>query len=116
MESNTDVQEVFDELGAGSFKPALESIMSKVALAVMVHGSEKPSGSVKLDLTFARTSDTEQLALAYKMSHTLPTVKGKRSEEIRGASVFFVAKGGRICVDAPQEIWNGQVEMFGGES
>ena len=114
MQSNTDIQEVFEELGAGTFKTSLEAIMSKVALGVMVNGTEKPSGSVKIDLTFARKNETEQLAIAYKLSHTLPTSKGRRSEEIRGASVFFVGKNGKITVQAPDQIWNGQYEMFEG--
>ena len=104
---STDSIEFTGALGGGSFKEHFEGVLSKVAVAVINHGGEKLGGSIKIDLAFTRKSETDQVQALFKLSHTIPTFNGKRAQEIKGGSLFYVDADGCFKESKPISTYAG---------
>ena len=111
----TDVTNFVDELGAGVFKEKLAHILSDVALGVITHGGGKKTGKVTVEFHLAQLGENEQVIIAHKLGFSVPTKRGKRSEEDVTDSTMFVGKGGRMTVDVPKEENSGQFALVHGK-
>ena len=108
---HTNLEMFMDNLGAGTVRDLLERLISEISLACMVHGKKK--GVLKLDMDFLSHPEVDQLVVQHKITYTMPTSTGKKTEETSGDCLFYVGNGGRLFEQPPEEDWRGQVDMFG---
>ena len=97
----TDVQEFIEELGAGTFIKRLALALSSAAQNQLLYGVGNKKSKIGIELSFQQMGDNEQVIVSAKLSNSLPTAKGKKSEEVTNDSVFFVGKRGVLTVNPP---------------
>ena len=107
----TDVNDFFDELGAGVFKQKLAHVLSEVAAGVIAYGGGKRKGKVTIELSIAQLGENEQLLINQKLAFELPLKRGKRMETDVTDSAFFVGIGGEITATEPREENSGQFNL-----
>lgn len=106
--TKTNVNNFIGELGAGAFALKLAYILSEAALNQMNFGQGNKKSKVNIEFSFQQMGDNEQVIISHKLSKSLPTKRGKKTEEDTTESVFFVGKGGVMTIEPPKEDNNGQ--------
>jgi hypothetical protein len=109
--SGTNVDDFIDELGAGVFKEKLAHVLSEAALGTVLHGIGNKKGKVIIEIGFQQIGDNNQLIVTHKLGTTVPTKRGKRSEEDTTDTPFFVGKGGVLTIGPPKEEDGGQLNL-----
>ena len=109
--SKTNVNDFIDELGAGVFKEKLGHVLSDAAMATVMHGIGNKKGKVCIEFTFQQIGENEQVVVSHKLSSSLPTKRGKKSEEDTTDTPMFVGKGGILTIDQPKEDDHGQFSL-----
>lgn len=104
----TDVNDFIEELGAGVFKEKLAHILSEAALGTVHFGQGNKKGKVTIELTLQQIGENEQVIVSHKLSNSIPTKRGKKSEEDITETPFYVGKGGVLTINPPKEDNNGQ--------
>ncbi|MCB0257028.1 MAG: hypothetical protein KDI55_25190 [Anaerolineae bacterium] len=107
----TNVQDFMGELGAGVFENKLAHTLSEVAAGTVTHGDRATKGKVVIEITMTPVGDHDQLVLSHKLSMTVPTRRGKRSEEDTTETPMFVGKGGMMTATPPREEASGQFTL-----
>ena len=113
--SNTNVSAFISSLSAGIIEEKLSIILSKAALATALHGEGNKKGKVGVEFTFQRFGEGEQVMISAKLSCSVPTKRGKSTEEDTTDTPMFVGKGGVLSIDAPKEDNNGQFQLIPGK-
>ena len=90
-----DVGELVTDLEAGMFERSLSVAMSQTALSVMLHGKK---GKVSIEFEIDNIPGTSQVRVGHTIKYARPTASGKSSEEVNGATVLHVGKGGRLSL------------------
>lgn len=111
MSSKTNVDDFIEELGAGVFKEKLAHSLSEAALGTILHGEKNRKGKVVIEITLERFGENEQVMIAHKLGLSVPTKRGKRTEEDTTDTAMFVGKGGVMTIDPPKEDNNGQFNL-----
>lgn len=111
--SKTNVDDFVGELGAGVFKEKLAHVISDAALATVMHGIGNKKGKVTIELTFQQIGENEQVVVSHKLSSSIPTKRGKKSEEDTTDTPMFVGKGGVLTIGPPEEDDKGQFGLDG---
>lgn len=106
--TDTNVKDFIEELGAGVFEAQLAHLLSEVSLGTVNHGSRNQKGKITIELSFQQLAENQQLIVTHKLSNTIPTGRGKRSEETANETAFFMGKGGALTISPPKEDDNGQ--------
>ena len=114
--SETNVDEFIEELGAGVFKAKLAKILSDAALATVLYGIGNKKGKVSIEFTFQQIGENEQVVVSHKLCSSLPTKRGKKSEEDITDTPMFVGKGGVMTIGPPEEDDHGQFGLDGQSS
>ena len=107
----TDTTEFLRELGAGAFEPKLAHTLSEAALATIINGQGKKKAKVNLEFTIAQVGDNDQVIVSHKIAASMPTKRGKKSEEDTTETPFFVGKGGCMTINQPKEDNSGQFAL-----
>ncbi|KZZ72442.1 hypothetical protein A3765_28385 [Oleiphilus sp. HI0130] len=107
----TNVDDFIEELNAGIFKEKLAHTLSDAALGVVINGNGVKKAKVKIEFTLSQVGDNEQVLIAHKLAHEIPTKRGKRAEEDITETSMFVGKGGVMTIDTPKEDNNGQFQL-----
>ena len=109
----TDVDDFIANLNAGVLKEKLEVNLSELAQSVSCFGESKNPGKLALEFTITPLGgrDGTQVRIQHKLKTVTPTTRGKKQEEDTTETDFFVGKGGRLTIDAPQEYEGGQLEL-----
>ena len=107
----TNVDDFIQELNAGIFIEQLGLVLSAAALATIVNGSGNRKGKVSVDFTFQQIGGNDQVVVTTKLSSSMPTKRGKKSEENAADTPMFVGKGGVLTIDAPRESLTGQFSL-----
>lgn len=107
----TNVQDFISELGAGVFENKLAHTLSEVAAGTVLHGDKSTKGKVVIEITMTPVGDHDQLILSHKLAMSVPTKRGKRSEEDTTETPMFVGKGGMMTVTPPREEASGQFTL-----
>lgn len=55
--------------------------------------------------------DNDQVIVSHKLSTSNPTKRGKKFEEDITDTAFFVGKGGKLTINAPEEDDSGQFNL-----
>lgn len=98
IRKQTQLDELFEGLGAGVLQGQLERALSDVALGVVTHGDKGKKGKVVLTFDVARIGESTQVNVTHKLEYKQPTARGKRSEDVTGQTPFHVGRGGRLTL------------------
>lgn len=96
--AHTDTANFISDLSGGHFEIGLSSMLTAVA-ANVVALSKKGKVSVRFDVD--HIPNTNQARFVWTLTNDVPTSMGKRSEEITGATVLFVASNGAVSLAQP---------------
>lgn len=107
----TNVNDFMDELGAGVFTEKLAHSLSEAALGTVLHGTKARKGKVTIEISFEQMGDNDQVIVSHKLAQSVPTKRGKRTEEDTTESAMFVGKGGVLSVNPPREDQRGQFNL-----
>lgn len=107
----TDTTAFLSELGAGAFEPKLSHLLSEVALATINTPDNKKKGKITLEFTMAQIGDNHQVTVSHKIATSIPTNRGKKTEEDTTETPFFVGRNGRLTIEPPREDDNGQFAL-----
>ncbi len=110
-DSKTNVNDFLGELNAGILVGQLGLTLSEAALATVLHGKGNKKGKVTLELSFSQIGENDQVVVSTKLSKSVPTQRGKKSEENVTDTPMFVGKGGVLTIDVPKEDDNGQFSL-----
>ncbi len=105
---STNVDDFLGELSAGILKEKLGHILSKAAEGCTVHGKKASVGMV---FSMSPIGEDGQVIMSVKLSNTVPTKRGKSTEEDTTDTPMFVGKGGEITIDQPREEESGQFAL-----
>lgn len=110
-DSKTNVNEFLGELNAGILIGQLGLTLSEAALATVLHGKGNKKGKVTVEFSFSQIGENDQVVVSAKLSKSVPTQRGKKSEENVTDTPMFVGKGGVLTIDAPKEDDSGQFNL-----
>jgi hypothetical protein len=94
----TNVPDFFSELDAGVFENKFAEALNQVALGTLNNGGK---GKVVLTFDIDRLSNSfeeKRIEIKHKLSFTIPTPRGKSSEEDTTATPMYVGKGGKLTI------------------
>jgi hypothetical protein len=106
----TDIPEFISDLNAGVFEQSLSVALSKVAAACVDHDPKK--GKVTVTFDFERIAGTHQVRIGHTLKFDSPTALGKTSEEVCGADVLHVGKGGGLSLAQPSLLERQQQKLI----
>lgn len=109
--TQTNVNDFIGELNAGILIEQLGITLSEAALATIVNGQGSKKAKVNLELTLSQIGENDQVVVAAKLSKSVPTKRGKKTEENVTDTPMFVGKGGKMTIDAPKESLTGQFNL-----
>ncbi len=104
----TEVANVFNELGAGTFQSALQQAVNELNEKVREHGSFGKQGELGIKVKFTPAKDGDQLILSSTLFKKVPTETGHMSETINHETPFFIDGNGDMCAYVPEEGEGGQ--------
>lgn len=114
MTNKTNFSDFMAEQNCGITLEKIEHILSDAALATVLHGIGNKKGKVNLEFSLSKIGDGEQVIISTKLSCSIPTKRGKKSEEDITDTPMFVGKGGQLTIDQPKEDNNGQFALVQG--
>lgn len=91
----TDVQIMLEDLDAGVFLQKLSHAFSAVAGNVVDTGK---TGEVSLKFSMSRIGNSHQVNIKHKLAFTMPTARGKASEEDTTETPMFVGSKGKLTL------------------
>ncbi len=100
----TDIATLLGELNGGQTEQMINRCLSDVAANVLTHGKK---GRVAIVFDLSQIGESNQVNLEHTIIYTLPTKRGKRSEDYKTDTPVFVGAGG-IMTMTPAE----QIPMF----
>ena len=111
MSTKTNVDDFINELGAGVFKEKLAHALSDAALGTVLHGDKSRKGKVVIEISLSRFGENDQVIIGHKLGLSVPTKRGKRTEEDTTDTAMFVGKGGAMTIDPPMEENSGKFNL-----
>lgn len=99
----TNVADFIGECNAGALIKKLGIAISDAALAQINHGIGGKKAKITLEFTLQQMGDNDQVIVSHKLSIVTPTKRGKKSEDDITDTAFFVGKGGKLTINAPEE-------------
>lgn len=92
---DTDVTQFFEDLDGGVFIQKPARALSEVAGGV-VDNNDK--GSIDIKLNLKRIGQSYQVNIGHTLKYTVPTLRGKISEEDTTETPMHVNTGGRLSI------------------
>lgn len=92
---DTDVNQFFEDLDGGVFIQKLARALSEVAGGV-VDNNDK--GRIDIQLNVKRIGQTYQVNIGHTLKYTVPTLRGKISEEDTTETPMHVNTGGKVSI------------------
>jgi len=110
-DSKTNVVDFMGELGAGNFVTKLAYILSEAAQNQLIYGQGNRKSKINIEFSFQQMGDNNQVIISHKLSHSLPTKRGKKGEEDTTETAFYVGKRGVMTIEPPKEDDSGQFNL-----
>lgn len=104
---STNFADLLGDLNAGVFAQQIERALSDTALGVVTTGK---GGRVTITLDLKQIGESNQVAVAHKLSYLRPTAKGRATEEYTTETPMHVGPRGALSLFPHQ-----QSEMFSRE-
>ena len=112
MSRITNVDDLMGELNAGVFKEKLGVVFSDAALGACLNaGAHCKKSKVTIEFSISQIGENDQVVITHKLASTIPTKRGKKSEEDTTSTSFFVGKGGVMTINPPKEDESGQYQL-----
>lgn len=92
---DTDVTQFLEDLDGGVFIQKLARAISEVAGGVVDHNAK---GKIDIQLTLERIGQSYQVNIGHALKYTVPTLRGKISEEDLTATPMHVNTGGKVSI------------------
>lgn len=92
---DTDVTQFFEDLDGGVFIQKLARALSEVAGGVVDHDRK---GRIDIQLNLERIGQSYQVNIAHTLKYTVPTLRGKISEEDTTETPMHVNTGGKLSI------------------
>lgn len=86
---------VLEELDAGLFQTKIQKAIGSVALGVV---NSRKKGTVTVTFTMTQIGDSNQVNMTHQIKHTVPTPKGKVSEEHATQTALYVSGQGKLTL------------------
>lgn len=100
----TNFSDFIADLNAGVFEQQICRAMSDVAGNVVTHGK---AGELVIRLKIKQIGQSSQVAINHSLKFSVPTARGKITEETEGDTPMHVGRGGKLTAFPEQ-----QTEMF----
>lgn len=110
-DTKTNVVDFIGELNAGILIEQLGIMLSEAGLATILHGKGNRKGKVGLEFTLNQIGENDQVIVTAKLTKSVPTQRGKKTEENAADTPFYVGKGGTLTIDVPKESSTGQFNL-----
>lgn len=91
----TDFTALLPDLNGGVLEQQIGSALSDVASNVVTHGKK---GRVVLTFDFKQVGDSHQVTMTHTLKATIPTRRGKITEENETDTVLHVGTGGVLSL------------------
>lgn len=111
MSSQTNVPDFVGELNGGALIEQLSLLLSEAALATIVRAKGNQKAKVSLDISFTQMGDNDQVIVEAKISKSIPTKNGKKTEDNTTQTPFYVGVGGVLTINQPRESLTGQFSL-----
>lgn len=92
---DTDVTQFFEDLDGGVFAQKLARALSEVAGGVVDHDAK---GRIDIQLNMQRIGQSYQVNIGHTLKYTVPTLRGKISEEDTTETPMHVNTGGKLSI------------------
>lgn len=101
-------EETLPDLDGGVFDQKLSQAVRDAALRVANHENGNVKGKVTVELQISRIGESRQVTMAHKLASTVPTKRGKKSEEDLTQTPLHVGRGGRLTItpDTQTDMFN----------
>ena len=106
----TEIAEVFEELGAGTFSNQITEALNEVYQKTCEHGSFGKQGEIIIAMKFTpgKTQEGDQFVISSKITKKVPTATGHKTEDFNHETPFFLDNKGQMCAYVPEESPDGQ--------
>lgn len=98
MSKPQDFVETINDLDAGVFAEKINRGMSEAALAAVYHGDKGKKAKVTLEFTLERIGDSRQLQITHKITKSVPTPRGRASEDDATSTALYVGRSGALTI------------------
>lgn len=95
LNTDTDVTQFIEDLDGGVLQQKLARALSEVAGGVVDHNTK---GKVTLTMELDRIGNSYQVNVSHKLLFTVPTLRGKVTEENTTSTPMHVNTGGRMSI------------------
>ena len=106
----TEIGEVFSELGKGVFQPELSKGLNEMVEKVLEHGEFGKQGELIIKLKFTPAKEN-QIVLSSTLSKKLPTDSGHKTETFSHETGFHIDGNGKMVGFVPESNPEGQGNM-----
>lgn len=94
-QKDTDVHQLLDDLDGGVFVQKLARAFSEAAGGVIDNDQK---AKIKVEFDLSRIGNSYQINLGHKLTYSVPTLRGKITEENLTLTPVHVNTGGRISL------------------
>lgn len=98
-----NVAEFLGDLDAGVFEQKLSRALMEAAAGCLHHGDNGKKGKVMITFDIARMSNGTQVDIVHKITSTVPTRRGKVTEEDSTGTPMYVGPGGAMTFFPPNQ-------------
>lgn len=94
----TNIEEFLDGLDGGTFRAMLARALSETAQNVVTHGDKGKKGKVTVTFDVARIGESLQVQVTHALAMSMPTARGKKSEDAKTSTPFYVGRNGKLTL------------------
>lgn len=100
----TDTTKFLQDLDGGVFEQKLAHVLSEAAASAIDHDKES---TVTIKLKLKRIGTSYQVAVTHQLAFSMPTDRGKKTEEDTTETPMYVGTGGKVTL-----FLEGQSQLF----
>lgn len=97
-QQRTSIEQLIEELDAGSLGKRLAVALSDAALGVVATGDKRKKGKVTLTFDIAQIGESSQVQIDHTLEYRKPTHRGSASEVHTTSTVMYVGTRGRLTI------------------
>lgn len=94
----TNIDQLMEELDAGSFGKRLALALSDTALGVVATGDRKKRGKVTVTFDIAQVGESNQVQIDHTLEYKKPTHRGSSSEVHTTSTALYVGTRGKLTI------------------
>ena len=99
-QQTTQIEQLIEELDAGSLGKRLAVALADAALGVVATGDKRKKGKVTLTFDIAQIGESSQVQIDHTLEFRKPTHRGSASEVHTTSTVMYVGTRGKLTLMA----------------